>query len=105
MTALDVLSHELIGIDAHGMLCSCGARSTSWLEHLGVVALHELGAPELSPRRRRPTDDELWWAAQSRRENLASFASQPSERRLRRPRYKFTPEQEAIALRAAERAA
>lgn len=49
----DVREHELVGIDAGGQLCTCGARDRSWLEHLAVVTLAVLGAPPLSADRTR----------------------------------------------------
>lgn len=48
MTAADVViatmaPHELIGIQHGSNLCLCGTTCTSWLEHLGDVALTMYG--------------------------------------------------------------
>ena len=40
-----ILDHELVGVDAGGDLCSCHTKADSWLEHLGEIALTELGVP------------------------------------------------------------
>jgi hypothetical protein len=101
MSAIDVADHELIGLDANGSLCSCGARMISWLEHLGDVALVAMDAP--TPRRHAVQvardEDALWADEQQRRANLASFGHQKPEKVRRAPRPVFSIEQLAIAER------
>jgi hypothetical protein len=107
MSAIDVADHELIGLDANGSLCSCGARVVSWLEHLGDVALVAMDAPTLRRHAVQVARDEdaLWADEQQRRANLASFARQQPERIRRAPRPVFSLRELAIAERVEAAAA
>lgn len=75
--------HELVGLDAQGALCSCGAKSPSQLEHLGLVALDAVHARSVGSLRRRvvvkvrarvAAQERLeWLRLQVRVQNLESF--------------------------------
>lgn len=66
-----VTAHELVAVDQNGRLCSCGEPHT--LEHLGRIALMQLGAP--------PSIDER--RAAERREHAAAMAARRAAARAR----------------------
>lgn len=108
MIAAAMAAHELVGLDAEGMLCGCGATSADHLEHVGEIALQLLGAPtEVRTRRSRSTAQKVkptgWEAMQIREQNLASFRQMtevwPEPKRRRGPRYRFEPWQLKVADR------
>lgn len=70
---ITVNDHELIGIDAHGSLCSCGVRTPRWEHHLYLVALRDLGVPF--------TDEQEAIHGRARR---VHYADQPEEWKVRR---------------------
>jgi hypothetical protein len=54
-------AHELVGRDASGELCSCGARAESLVEHIGGVTLSVIEPPKpvvkpAAPKRERAAD-------------------------------------------------
>lgn len=108
MIAAAMALHELVGLDAEGMLCACGTKSVDHLEHLGEVALQLLDAPPVKSKRRTGSTTQKvspvgWEAMQVRERNLASFRQMtevwPEPKRRRGPRYRFEPWQLQVADR------
>lgn len=75
-----ILDHELIAIDHHGALCSCGGRTGNWLEHLAAIALTTLDAPTDGSARRYKTTYAFPHALQLHIRALAARLDVPSVR-------------------------